>query len=164
MPSAGGQGRLTIFLRPATSADVDAVAHVHRHSRAAYYETAPAIDDGRERFWSGFLAQPDRSTWLAESRGDGVIGFVSVTRIEEPVRALELTSLYVLPDSFGEGVGSSLYDVFRGELREGETGLLEVWAGNRRALQFYARRGWTQTPKTRPGPQGVDFVTHRLDP
>ncbi len=162
MPGPGGQGRLTVHLRPATASDVEAIAHVHRHSRAAYYGTVADRDDGREQFWSGRVAEPGRRTAVADSP-EGVAGFVSTVRVDDPVAALELTALYVLPDRFGEGVGSSLYDAFPDELREGEPGVLEVWAGNRRALQFYVRRGWTPTPKTRPGPQGVDFVTYRLD-
>ncbi len=86
-----------IRLRLAGVGDAEAVAHVHRLSRAQYYGTEADPGDGREAFWSGLLAEPDRATHLAEAAGR-VIGFVSSIRVVEPTSGLELTSPYVLPE------------------------------------------------------------------
>lgn len=43
-----------------------------------------------------------------------------------------------------------------------EVGVLEVWAGNQRAIDFYRRRGWRRTATERPGPQDRPFVTYEL--
>jgi len=133
--------RLTI------TSDVDDVAHVHRLSRASHYGTTADDDDGREQMWAHLVKQPGRVTHVAEASG-AVVGFVS--------------ALYVLPTHVGQGTGSRLHDLFEGERLRDEPGVLEVWAGNDRAIQFYRRRGWTPTGTTRPGPQRLDFVTYRL--
>ncbi|QBR94244.1 GNAT family N-acetyltransferase [Nocardioides euryhalodurans] len=150
-------------MRPATGSDAGAIAGVHRLSRASYYGTVPNPDDGREAFWARFLCESERSTYVAES-ADGVVGFVTTTRVSDPVPTLELTSLYVHPDRVGRGIGSRLYDAFADDRRPGERGVLEVWAGNPRAIAFYERRGWTATTRTRPGPEQLHYVTHELRP
>lgn len=162
-------GHLTCFtrrmdgirLRHAGVADAEPVAHVHRLSRAWYYGTEADPDDGREVMWSRLMAEPERVFLLAEA-AVGAIGFVSWTRAATPIPALELTSLYVLPEHAGTGVGSRLYEHFECERRDDEAGVLEVWEGNARAIAFYVRRGWSPTPERRPGPENVDFVSYRL--
>ena len=150
-----------IELRPAALGDAAVVAHVHRLSRAWYYGTEADPGDGREELWSRLMAEPARAFLLAEAP-EGVIGFASWTRLVEPIAVLELTSLYVLPDRFGAGVGARLHDGFETERRDDEVGALEVWEGNARAIGFYVRRGWRPTGERRPGPDGVDFVSYRL--
>ncbi|GAA4713222.1 GNAT family N-acetyltransferase [Nocardioides conyzicola] len=150
-----------ISLRPATPADAGQIAQVHRQSRADYYGEPPAEDD-REAMWVHLVAQPDRTTYLSERAGS-VVAFISAHRLPGPEAALELTALYVLPDLYGRGIGGRLHDVFDRERGNDRAGVLEVWAGNRRAITFYERRGWVPTDRTRPGPQDIDFVTYRLE-
>lgn len=111
--------------------------------------------------WDSLLVQPERVTYLVESL-EGVLGFISAARASEPFPALEMTTLYVLPNLFGDGVGSRLHEAFDRERRQDEVGVLEVWAGNRRAIEFYVRRGWTASARTRPGPSQIDYVTYHL--
>lgn len=111
--------------------------------------------------WSDLVAEPGRMTHVAEPSA-GLVGFTSSIRLTSPPRQLELTSLYVLPSYFGTGIGAVLYEKFDRELTTGQIGLLEVGAGNHRAIAFYRRRGWTPTSLTRPGPQGLDFISYEL--
>ncbi len=146
--------------RPATCDDAAAVAHVHRHSRADYYGTTADEHDDRDAMWTNLLRQAGRTTHVAAT-ADGVVGFASWHRTEDGDVAL--SALYVLPESFGRGIGSQLHERYDAE-RGHHGGVLEVWSGNRRALDFYARRGWRPTAGTRPGPDDVDFVTYRRSP
>jgi GNAT superfamily N-acetyltransferase len=148
-----------ISTRHAALADAVQVASVHRLSRADYYGVSPAGDDDREAMWTSFLGQPRRTTYVAEAAGD-LVGFMSAHHLTDTV--LELAALYVLPSMYGQGVGTRLHDLFNGERGHGTSGALEVWAGNRRAIDFYRRRGWAVTATTRPGPQDLAFVTYQL--
>jgi GNAT superfamily N-acetyltransferase len=64
--------------------------------------------------------------------------------------AAELNRLYVLERFSGTGVGTALLD--RAESRAAESGAsvlwLTAWEGNRRALRFYARRGYADVGST----------------
>ena len=148
-------------MRRAVVTDAVAVATVHRLSRAAYYGLPADPDDDRAAMWSALLGEEDRTTWIAEGGNDEVVGFVSASRRSGTEGRVELTALYVLPDHGGRGLGSRLYETFVDERGEDE-GVLEVWAGNQRAIDFYVRRGWTPTEARRPGPQDRPFVTYRL--
>ena len=149
-------------LRPAALTDHVEIASVHRLSRADYYGVPVAADD-RDAMWRHLLAQSGRVTWVAEA-SLGLVGFMSARHLSRPAAQLELTALYVLPTQFARGVGSRLHELFEAELAHREQGALEVWAGNRRAIGFYERRGWVRTSETRAGPQGIDFLTYRLAP
>ena len=149
-------------VRSATLVDVDAIAAVHRLSRADYYGLPADENDDRAAMWEHFLGEPNRSTFVAETSGK-VVAVMSTHRSADPDAAVELTAIYVHPEHFGEGIGSALYKVFDDERMADESAVLEVWAGNRRAIAFYERRGWTRTATTRPGPQETPFVTYRLE-
>lgn len=131
---------------------------MHRLSRADYYGVSPAGDDDRDGMWRHLLGDPGRTTYVAEA--DDLLGFMSAHHLTDNV--LELTALYVLPSMYGQGVGTRLHDLFNRERGHGTSGVLEVWAGNRRAIEFYQRRGWAVTATSRPGPQDLDFVTYQL--
>ena len=148
-----------ISLRRALPGDAGSIALVHRLSRADYYGEAPVKGDDREAMWSHLLGQRDRDTYDAEMAGS-IVGFMSASHRPEPSSEFELTALYVLPAVYNRGVGSGLYNLFEHERSPGTSGVLEVWAGNRRAIDFYLRRGWAPTTTSRPGPKGLDFVTY----
>jgi len=150
-----------ISLRRALLGDAASIARVHRLSRAVYYREPPVEDDDREAMWSHLLRQRDRDTYAAETAGS-IVGFMSARHIPGPPSEFELTALYVLPSEYNRGVGSRLYNLFDRERGHGTPGILEVWAGNPRAIDFYRRRGWVSTYTSRPGPQCVDFITYRL--
>ncbi|WP_395695579.1 GNAT family N-acetyltransferase [Nocardioides sp.] len=148
-------------VRRAVVADAAAIAAVHRESRAAYYGDAPDASDGREAMWEHLLGLPDVVAHVVED-DHVVVAFLSARRRRSPEAALEMLALYVLPDRFGRGLGTRLHRVFVSELRADEVGVLEVWEGNHRAIQFYRRHGWTATTTSRPGPYDKPFITYRL--
>ncbi|MFI8633417.1 GNAT family N-acetyltransferase [Microbacterium sp. NPDC077663] len=148
-----------IRTRMATVADAAAIAAIHVASRAAYYgaHLDPA-DAARDRgpMWRRLVAEDGRVTVVAEDAEP--TGFLHV-RLGETV---ELVGLYVLPELFGRGIGSTLYERFD-ETRAGRPAELEVWDGNAGAKAYYAGRGWRATDRTRDGVAGIPFVTWRLD-
>lgn len=111
--------------------------------------------------WKHLLGESGRLTYVAET-SDQIEAFMSARRLADRDGALELSAIYVHPAHFGRGIGSRLYQVFESERRSDEPAVLEVWEGNRRAVDFYERRGWTRTDEARPGPRKVPFVTYRL--
>jgi ribosomal protein S18 acetylase RimI-like enzyme len=149
-----------VLLRSAGVTDAPAIAAVHRLSRAAYYGIDPDPGDRREEMWTALLEQPRRQTYVVEDAA--VRGFISISRSDGDRRGLELTALYVHPHFFGRGLGSVLYERFVVARRPRENAVLEVWAGNERALSFYESRGWHATAISRPGPQDQPFLTYRL--
>jgi GNAT superfamily N-acetyltransferase len=149
-------------VRKAVLADAPAIAAVHRASRAHYYGDPPDENDGREAMWEHLLGRDDVVTHVVEA-DDVMVAFMSARHVQAPVKALEMSALYVRPDHFGRGTGSRLHDVFESERRPDHIGLLEVWQGNHRAIEFYQRRGWVATATVRPGPHNTPFITYRLD-
>lgn len=149
-------------IRLAAPADVDAIAAVHRLSRATYYGSSPDANDGREDMWAHFLADPDMVTHVVLTSGH-VDAVMSARWVTDPEPAYELSAFYVHPDRTGQGIGSRLYEVFEDGRSGHEPAVLEVWDGNERAIRFYERRGWRRTGVTRPGPQGNPYVAYRLD-
>lgn len=143
-------------------ADAPAIAAVHRASRADYYGDLPDENDGREAMWEHLLGLEDVVTHVVEV-DEAMVGFMSARRVQAPVKALEMSALYVRPDHFGLGLGSRLHEIFEAERLPDHVGLLEVWQGNHRAIEFYQRRGWVETSATRPGPHDTPFITYRLD-
>jgi GNAT superfamily N-acetyltransferase len=124
-------------IRPATAADARAIAELEvRAWRWAYVdfvadEEMPTVAQ-RTTWWEGrdgaFVAD-------VEGRIVGVVG----------VGADELTALYVEPAAQGAGLGTSLYDFAREELRAAgyAKAVLWVFEGNGHARGFFDRRGWS---------------------
>jgi ribosomal protein S18 acetylase RimI-like enzyme len=148
-------------VRRAVLADARAIAAVHRESRAAYYGDPPDLSDAREAIWEHLLEREGTVAYVVED--DGVIvAFMSARAVHSPEPALEMSALYVQPGLFGRGTGTRLHKVFESERGPKRAGLLEVWEGNDRAIEFYRHHGWVPTSITRPGPHGKPFVTYRL--
>lgn len=149
-------------VRNAEAMDAREISRVHQRSRSWYYGIS-VEDEGEARvaMWSRLLAQAERTTYVGEADGQ-IVGFISFTLSGDLQDGLELTSLYVLPDHFGSGIGRALYARFENARRPAQSGRLEVWSGNTRAKRFYRRCGWKETNLTRPGPQGRPFVTWTL--
>ncbi|MBI2396489.1 MAG: GNAT family N-acetyltransferase [Xanthomonadales bacterium] len=136
--------------------DAAALAAFARASFAATY--APSHDAGRiarhcdtvlsDDAVRGWLADPTQSLLLA-LRADELLGFVQWHRAAAPVaarEAVEVKRLYVAANAHGSGLGRRLLDAVAERAREGGADLLWlcVYAGNARALRFYARYGFAQ--------------------
>ena len=144
-------------VREATPADAEAVAAVHVRSwQAAYRDLLPAA------FLEALEISPRRSLWEREIAGsDGsvpavlvaetssvVVGFAHVraSRDDDADAAAigEVTSLYVDPGHWSEGVGRALLAAAVSRLREAGFGQATLWVlqDNARARRFYDAAGW----------------------
>jgi GNAT superfamily N-acetyltransferase len=131
-------------IRAATPADARKIAEVHVASWQAGYQglvpdwyLARQSVDHRHGQWVDILASEESSVLVA-GEIDGFIAFVPAQR--------EIRALYVAPDRFGQGVGTSLLQAAHAELHTGTA--LWVFEGNERALSFYARHGYERDGAT----------------
>lgn len=129
-----------LTLRPATAADLPALAEVHLSARAAAgADFPPAVHpDDEVRAWvAGWdLAAYDVCVAVLDGR---VVGYTRAT-------PTWLDDLYVLPDAQGRGVGSALLDRVLARHPEGIG--LWVFESNRPARDFYARHGFVALERT----------------
>jgi GNAT superfamily N-acetyltransferase len=124
-------------IRPATDADARAIAELEvRAWRWAYVdfvaeEDMPSVAE-RAEAWAA-----EDGVFVAEVDGR-VVGVVHVG-------GGELKALHVEPAAQGAGLGTSLYDFAREELRKMGHGEAVLWIfdGNGHARGFFERRGWT---------------------
>ena len=125
--------------------------------QAAYRGLLPdayldALDAERWRAgWADVLATSDRPravTLVAGHRPEVVVGFVDVQptrdRDADPASVGEVTSLYVRPDTWGNGVGRQLLSAAEETLRGHGFRDASLWVleDNRPARRFYERAGW----------------------
>ena len=127
-------------LRPATAADLPAVAEVHIASRAAALPAIPAgiHTDDEARAWVGSWDLTAYDVWLA-LRGDEVVGYSRAT-------PAWLDDLYVLPDAQGLGVGAALLDLVKAQHPDGFG--LWVFESNAPARRFYTHHGLVELERT----------------
>jgi GNAT superfamily N-acetyltransferase len=168
-----------VELRDATPADAPALAAVQVASwRAAYRGLMPdevlaglSVPD-IERVWSDrFTDRPPRTSVVVATEVRRLVGFAAAgpplvpgDRADPTVG--DLYALYLHPDHWGRGIGTPLQTAALDRLvTHGYTHAgLWVLDGNRRALRFYLRTGWTDTGRTRidRGPQDVELRERRL--
>lgn len=150
-------------VREASHRDVARLALV---GGATFLETFAGILDGaaivehcqREHCaeaYDSYLAA-GASAWLAETEvGSAPIGFALLAKpdlaVAEPEKDLELKRIYALSRYHGTGVGPALMQraVARATETEASRLLLGVYAGNARALAFYARSGFEPVAERR---------------
>lgn len=114
------------------------------------------LDAVHER-WRDALADPELTVLVAEEDGaaTGVAG----------CRADWLDGLYVVPASWGHGVGRALHDEVLDRLRRSGSSSCHLWVleRNDRARRFYERLGWRENGDTRvvpfpPNPIDVGYT------
>ncbi len=110
-------------------------------------------DDAVRADWSSALTDPDVETYIA-FEDDEAVGVVSVGRGV-------LQTLYVMPEFWSRGIGSTLHDLALARLRETNVQEACLWTltENHRARAFYEKRGWSLTGRTRV----VPFPPHPID-
>jgi GNAT superfamily N-acetyltransferase len=140
-------------LRRATVADAAAVAAIHvRAWQAAYRGIIPdpfldGLDVGSRagRYAFDRSGPGDPVTWITVE-GDDVLGMVSVSpsRDEDLAGLGEVQALYVAPDRWRSGVGSSL--MAKAEQLLADAGFTEacLWVleDNAQGRRFYETAGW----------------------
>lgn len=148
-----------MILRPATPADVPALAALGRDSFVAAFGT--------------LYSPADLASFLAEFHGDEVVaaelaggtcrvqfaedaaGLAGYCRLRYPSKLagystardpIEIGQLYTAPGRTGQGIGAALMDWALDEAARGghDAVLLSVYSGNPGAQRFYARHGFAK--------------------
>ncbi|MFI0898825.1 GNAT family N-acetyltransferase [Streptomyces sp. NPDC020983] len=124
-----------VVVRAATAEDADAIARVHRDSRAATMPYLPPQKRTHEEvaYWVREIVLAQCRVWVAE-RGGQVLGYAALD-------GDMLDALYLRPEVLRQGVGTLLLDEAR---RHSPGGLsLHVFQQNTGARAFYVRHGFT---------------------
>ena len=156
--------RADVFVRPPVESDAPELADIHISAwRAAYRGVMPAeylaglSPENYARGWRRNILEPRPGTFhlVAETAG-GIAGFCILGPAEGAAEgggdpnagpALGVGQLYAInvhPDWWGRGVGSTLFAAAEEQLTAlgYKEAFLWVEATNRRAIDFYAKRGW----------------------
>ena len=145
-PGPGSEGELLV--RPATDADVAALAGLYLAAREAAYPSMPRqmhTPDEVRRYIRAGLDEPEHETWLAE-QDDQLVAMMVLQRDW-------LHSLYVAPGRTGQGIGTALLDLAKSR-RPRRLGLW-VFQSNEGAQRFYRRHGFVEVRRTDgTGPHG----------
>jgi GNAT superfamily N-acetyltransferase/chorismate mutase len=129
-----------VELRPATAADLPAIAEVHLAARAAAGSAFPpsAHPDEEVRAWVSGWDLSAHDVCVA-ARGGRVLGYTRST-------PTWLDDLYVRPEAQGQGVGSALLERVLAQHPDGVG--LWVFESNEPARSFYARHGFVALERT----------------
>ena len=165
----------SVRVRPAAPDDARAVAGVHVDSwRAAYVGLLPqAVLDGlsvgqRTRHWDRVLRHGSPDRVVVAERDDRVVGFAHVGPAHDhgagPATG-QLITIYVRPDAWGTGVGTSVHDSGLAQLADVGYDRAVLWmlSTNARAARFYASRGWVRDGRIRVQQfGGAVVIDHRF--
>jgi GNAT superfamily N-acetyltransferase len=129
-----------LVLRPATVADLPAIAELHIRVREASYPSMPhgIHPDHEARAWVAGWDLATYEVWVAEAEG-GLAGYARSDREW-------LDDLYVEPHHQGTGVGSALLDLVKAQRPAGFC--LWVFESNEPARAFYRARDLVELERT----------------
>ena len=163
----------SVAIRVATAADTPDLANVQLRSALAGFahifpESIPKpTQRSLEPEWAA-LVDGVMSVLLAEADG-GVLGVVAYGPDPLPRRGTDsvLLKLYVVPEQFGNGIGTQLYDRAIKELTRSGFTKVRLWVLERNltARRMYERRGWRLQPWSHsdwPG-SGILEIGYSLD-
>ena len=164
----------SVAIRVATAVDVPDLARVQlRSALAGFAHIFPeSIPKPTQRSlnpeWAVLVGGEDASVLLAEADGR-VLGVVAYGPDPAPRRGTDsvLLKLYVVPEQFGNGIGSQLYDRAITQLTRSGFTRVRLWVleQNLTARRMYERRGWRLQPWCRsdwPG-SGILELGYSLD-
>jgi len=126
-------------VRPATSADVPAIARVFRASFRAALPHIPDLHTPEEDVrYFGDVVLPSNAVLVAEDRGGEILGLIAFT-------SDWVNHLYIAPQARRSGIGSQLI----GRAKEG-TSFLQLWTfqANTAARAFYRHHGFVEVELT----------------
>jgi GNAT superfamily N-acetyltransferase len=168
---------VAVDVRPAEPDDATGIARVHVAGwQAGYAGLLPAAFlaglsvEPRAQRWRSVLADAHASgTTLVAVLDGGISGFATVGPSRDGDAAPgagELWGIYVDPGQWGTGVGHALHEAALQRLRDAGTTTASLWVlqGNRRAMGFYERHGWTADGETKTDWRGdvrLDEVRYR---
>lgn len=127
-------------IRQASAADAPALGALQMAALLAGYaeflDSTAALPGVTERvaWWRVELGLPDARAWIAERDGNAA-GLASIG-------TGELRWLCVMPERWGEGIGTALLATAESKLAPGAR--VEVPEGNLRVRRLLERRGWLQ--------------------
>ncbi|OIK02113.1 GNAT family N-acetyltransferase [Streptomyces monashensis] len=137
-----------VVVRPATSADLQAVADIYayyvRHTVATFEETPPTVADWQDRL-DGLTGR--RLPFLVATSDGAITGFALAApwRPKPAYRSTVEDTVYLAPDAVGRGMGTALLDaVVTGSARAGMRQMIAVIAdtGNDASRALHRRFGF----------------------
>lgn len=150
--------------------DAAPLARVHHATVQAAYtgffpagSPPPKLDDLVHE-WGARLVDPTAVAIVAIGP-EGPIGTVLVRQDPDIDGEAQLVGLHVMPGRQGQGTGGALHDVATRLLAASGWRTVGLWviAANRRARDFYERRGWVERSGIELHYQGVVEVRYALD-
>jgi len=146
-----------VTVRPAQTADIEAIQHVARTTWHATYDDiigSDAVDEQVDEWYADAVVRDgiidsDTATPVA-TVDDTVVGYaVAGQREDADADCASLHAIYVHPDHWGAGIGSRLFETVADRLRDRDFEHLHirVLADNDRARAFYERHGYTGTDR-----------------
>jgi len=148
-----------VEVRPAQSQDLPAIALVRALTWQSAYAglvpdavLAPLTEPAELDAWVDRLATDGSTTWLVAEADRDLIGFCGYGREREattPWRG-EIYALYVQPQRWRRGAGTTLLHAAMDDLAERGDDVVSLWVlhGNEAALSFYRRHGFHETGET----------------
>jgi ribosomal protein S18 acetylase RimI-like enzyme len=146
-----------LIVRHAVLADAEGIARVHTRSWQIAYRGIISDDylnalnwETRFEVWSNRLSsfQPAPSNlFVATDTNGSVTGFAAIGQVRDDdltaTGFFELFAIYVMPETWGLGIGKALLDSALKSAPKDAPGVsLWVLAGNDRARRFYQRQGF----------------------
>lgn len=135
------------FIRKANQNDASDIAHIHFKSwHATYADLLPKAYRDRENnlaqkveMWEKIIPSPNVYTWVAHDAENNSVGFISYfTKDHE----CEITTLYILPQYQGLGLGSKLMNSVIDDISQYDRcSALSLWVlkTNLPAINFYEK-------------------------
>jgi ribosomal protein S18 acetylase RimI-like enzyme len=142
-----------VVIRRATLEDAAEIANVHINSwREAYKGMLPQdfLDDrplyfkNRYQLWKRVTSNPSEITFVAESKDNGIVGFINGSKPRDPEYQdyAEVTSVYLLKKYHGKKIGYQLLREFFGVARAQGFNKAYLWViENNPTIKFYERSG-----------------------
>lgn len=169
-----------LILRPATPADISALARLGHDSFVAKFGALYRPEDlavflaqtYAEEFIAAEMGNPDRLYQLAEQDG-ALLAYCKLgltcswPKVARGSHVIELKQLYAAPGATGMGIGTKLMDWALAEARArgADEIQLSVFSGNLDGHRFYARHGFAKVGDTtfRVGEQlDAEFLYARM--
>lgn len=157
---------MTVAIRLADVDDLDAIAHFAADVIPTHYTPILGADGARAQlaWWTADRMRPAvevGQVHVAVANG-AIVGVVQTGSLGEDY---VVWKLYVAPAFRGRSLGPDLLRQALAPLREvADHVLVEHFAGNRKAAEFYEREGWTvvRTEAARSGDPRAAVVWRRL--
>lgn len=138
------------FIRKANLEDFADIASIHFKSwHAAYLNLLPESYLNNEnkllektKMWQELIAHPDVIVWIAYDTSNNSLGFIGYFANSD---IYEITTLYVLPDYHGLGIGTKLMNTSLQDLLNANINAhfcLWVLETNVAAIDFYKKLGF----------------------